>query len=56
MSKFTAGYAYTVPLPRDLGVALGFAASAYAKSDRLDAAYGRDPHSLTIFAKLMLGR
>jgi len=56
VSKFTAGYAYTVPLPRDLGVALGFAASAYAKSDRLDAAYGRDPHSLTIFAKLMLGQ
>ena len=56
VSKFTAGYAYTLPLPHALAVALGFAAGAYAKSDRLDAAYGRDPHSLTIFAKLMLGR
>ena len=55
ISKFTAGYAYTLPLPHDLAVAIGAAASAYAKSDRLDAAYGRHPHSLTLFAKLMLG-
>ncbi len=54
--KFTAGYAYMLPLPRRLAVALGAAASAYAKSDRLDAAYGRHPHSLTRFAKFMLGR
>lgn len=56
VSKFTAGYAYTLPLGRSLAVALGAAASAYAKSDRLDEAYGRNPHSLTLFAKLMLGR
>jgi hypothetical protein len=56
VSKFTAGYAYTLPLGKTLAVALGAAASAYAKSDRLDEAYGRNPHSLTIFAKLMLGR
>ena len=56
VSKFTAGYAYTLPLPHDLAVAFGLAASAYAKSARLDAAYGRDPHSLTLFAKLMLGQ
>ncbi len=56
VSKFTTGYAYTLPLPHSSAVALGFAASAYAKSDRLDAAYGRAPHSLTLFAKLMLGR
>ncbi|PXA85614.1 hypothetical protein DMC47_37030 [Nostoc sp. 3335mG] len=56
VSKFTAGYAYTLPLGKSLAVALGAAASAYAKSDRLDEAYGRNPHSLTIFAKLMLGR
>ncbi len=41
---------------RRLSVALGGAASAYAKSERLDEAYGRHPHSLTSFAKLMLGR
>ncbi len=56
VSKFTAGYAYTLPLGKSFAVALGGAASAYAKSDRLDAAYGRHPHSLTLFAKLMLGR
>jgi hypothetical protein len=56
VSKVTAGYAYTLPLGKTLAVALGAAASAYAKSDRLDEAYGRNPHSLTLFAKLMLGR
>jgi hypothetical protein len=56
VSKFTAGYAYTLPLGRSFAVALGAAASAYAESDRLDQAYGRNPHSLTLFAKLMLGR
>jgi len=56
VSKFTAGYAYTLPLGKSFAVALGAAASAYAKSDRLDEAYGRNPHSLTLFAKLMLGR
>jgi hypothetical protein len=56
VSKFTAGYAYTLPLGRSFAVALGGAASAYAKSERLDAAYGRHPHSISLFAKLMLGR
>jgi hypothetical protein len=56
ISKFTLGYAYTLPLGRSFAVALGAAGSAYAKSDRLDAAYGRAPRSLTLFAKLMLGR
>jgi hypothetical protein len=56
ISKFTAGYAYTLPLGRSFAVALGAAASAYAKPDALDIAYGRQPHSLTIFAKLILGR
>jgi hypothetical protein len=56
VSKFTAGYAYTLPLGKSFAVALGAAASAYAKSSELDAAYGRNPHSLTLFAKLMLGR
>jgi len=56
VSKFTAGYAYTLPLGKSFAVALGGAASAYAKSERLDSAYGRHPHSLTLFAKLMLGR
>lgn len=56
VSKFTVGYAYTLPLGKNFAVALGAAASAYAKSERLDTAYGRHPHSLTLFAKLMLGR
>jgi hypothetical protein len=56
VSKVTIGYAYTLPLGKTFAVALGAAASAYAKSARLDAAYGRNPHSLTVFAKLMLGR
>ncbi|MDB5736826.1 MAG: hypothetical protein JWO65_494 [Sphingomonas bacterium] len=55
VSKFTAGYAYTLPLGKSASVALGGAASAYARSERLDAAYGRNPHSFTLFAKLMLG-
>ncbi len=56
VSKFTMGYAYTLPLGKSFAAALGGAASAYAKSERLDQAYGRHPHSLTLFAKLMLGR
>jgi hypothetical protein len=56
VSKFTTGYAYTLPLGKIFAVALGAAASAYAKSSELEAAYGRNPHSLTLFAKLMLGR
>jgi hypothetical protein len=56
VSKFTAGYAYTLPLGKSFAVALGAAVSAYAKSAQLYAAYGRNPHSLTVFAKLMLGR
>jgi len=56
VSKFTAGYAYTLPLDKSFALALGAAASAYAKPAALDEAYGRHPHSLTLFAKLMLGR
>jgi len=56
VSKFTAGYAYTLPLGRNFALALGAAASAYAKPRALDEAYGKHPHSLTLFAKLMLGR
>jgi hypothetical protein len=56
VNKFTAGYAYSLPVAPTLAVALGFAASAYAKPAALDAAYGRHPHSLSIFAKLLFGR
>lgn len=51
----TAGHAYTLPLRKSFAVALDGAASAYAKSERLDQAYGGHPHSLSLFAKLMLG-
>jgi hypothetical protein len=56
VNKFTLGYAYSLPIAPTLAVALGAAASAYAKPAALDAAYGRHPHSLSIFAKLMFGR
>ena len=38
-----------------LGVALGGTVAAYAKPDALDAAYGDNPVSWTLFAKLAVG-
>jgi hypothetical protein len=54
VSKATLGYAYTIPLG-PFGLSLGGSASAYAKPSALDAAYGRNPKSFTLFAKLGLG-
>jgi hypothetical protein len=54
VGKATLGYAYTLPLG-PFGLSLGGSASVYAKPTVLDAAYGRDPKSFTLFAKLGLG-
>ncbi len=56
VSKFTAGYGYTLPITKHVNLALGGSASVYAKPAALDAAYGRNPFSYTLFAKLSLGR
>jgi hypothetical protein len=55
VSKFQAGYAYRIPLTGPLNLALGGSASAYAKPNALDAAYGKRPIGATLFAKLSLG-
>jgi hypothetical protein len=56
VSKFTAGYGYTIPITKHVNLALGGSASIYAKPAALDAAYGKNPFSYTLFAKLSLGR
>jgi hypothetical protein len=56
VSKFTAGYGYTMPITKQVNLALGGSASLYAKPAALNAAYGRNPFSYTLFAKLSLGR
>lgn len=55
VTKFQLGYARRIRLdPFEL--ALGGSASAYAKPNALDAAYGRNPWGYTLFAKLSLGQ
>jgi hypothetical protein len=56
VSKFTGGYGYTIPITGNVNLALGGSASLYAKPAALEAAYGRNPVSYTLFAKLSLGR
>jgi hypothetical protein len=56
VGKATLGYAYEMPLGRAAALALGGAASTYAKPARLDAAYGRNPASFSLFVKVSLGR
>ncbi len=56
VAKFTLGYAYSLPIGKNLSLALGAAASAYAKPGALDGAYGEAPKSVSLFAKLALGR
>lgn len=55
VSRFEAGYAYRLRLVGPIGLALGGSLAAYAKPTALDAAYGKNPVSYTLFAKLMLG-
>jgi hypothetical protein len=54
VTKFQAGYAYRLPLG-PLNLALGGTASAFAKPEALDAAYGKSPMGYTVFAKISLG-
>ena len=54
VTKATLGYAYTLPVG-PFGLSLGGSASLYAKPAALDTAYGRNPKSFTLFAKLALG-
>jgi hypothetical protein len=44
-----------LPILGPLGVALGGTVAGYLKPDALDAAYGRNPVSWTLFSKLVLG-
>ncbi len=55
VSKFQAGYAYRLPINDSFNLALGGSASAYAKPNALDAAYGKHPLGWTVFARLSLG-
>lgn len=55
VTKAEIGYAYRLPIAGPLGLALGGTVAAYAKPDALDAAYGDDPVSWTVFAKLAVG-
>ena len=55
VTKAEGGYAYRLPIAGALGVALGGTLAAYAKPDALDAAYGDNPVSWTLFAKLAVG-
>ncbi|HEX8381867.1 MAG TPA: hypothetical protein VF592_00685 [Sphingomonas sp.] len=55
VTKLEAGYAYRLPILGPLGVALGGTVAGYLKPDALDAAYGRNPVSWTLFSKLVLG-
>jgi len=56
VTRFEGGYAYRVPLGRSAELALGGSLAAYAKPAALDAAYGADPLSYTVFARLALGQ
>lgn len=56
VSKFALGYAYTIPITSNVNLALGGSASVYRKPAALDDAYGKEPKSFTLFAKLSLGR
>lgn len=56
VSKFQAGYAYTLPLGDTFSLALGGSLAAYAKPDALDAVYGDNPLGYTLFARLTLGQ
>lgn len=55
VSKATLGYAYTLPVG-PFGLSLGGSGSIYTKPAALDAVYGRNPKSFTLFAKLSLGQ
>ena len=55
VSKFQAGYAYTLPAG-PFALSLGGTVATFIKPDALDPVYGDDPLGYTVFAKLTLGR
>lgn len=55
VGKFTGGYAYRLPLSDGLSLALGASGSLYAVPQAIEVAYGSNPKSFTLFAKLSLG-
>jgi hypothetical protein len=56
VSKLQAGYAYTLPLGRNLGLSAGGSVARFFKPAALDDAYGKHPMGYTVFARLTLGR
>lgn len=54
VSKFSAGYYYTVPVQRHLALDLGGLVSKYALPSLLDATYGSDPTSFILFARIKI--
>lgn len=55
VSKLSLGYAWQLPLGGEWNLALGGLVSAFDKPERIDFAYGDDPRSFMLFAKLSLG-
>jgi len=55
VTKAEVGYAWRTPLTRDVNLAIGGTAMAYAKPAALDAYYGGAPLGFTLFVRLSLG-
>lgn len=54
VDKLSVGYVYDIPITEHVSFGLGGLGSAYRFPDRLDPAYGDDPLSYMIFARLKL--
>jgi hypothetical protein len=54
VSKFSLGYVYDIPITQHLKLGVGAVGSAYAFPGELDAHYGSDPLSGTVFTRLKL--
>lgn len=54
VSKISLGYVYDIPVAEHVSLGLGGLGSAYSYSNRLEPAYGDDPMSYMLFARLKL--
>lgn len=54
VSKFSAGYLYTLPVRAHLALDLGGLVSKYAFPSALDGAYGSDPTSFMLFTRIKI--
>ena len=54
VSKFSVGYFYTLPLAKPFALSVGGLVSRYALPTALDPAYGANPTSFMLFARLSL--